>query len=290
MSIATEQVGSVITEPAEAYHSRREISRGMLFDFLESRRGFYGAHVAGTIPRKKATKAMDFGTLCHAALLEPATLTNRYAVIPDSLLSGENRSISTKEAKAWRDAEVAAGKIVIKEDDLPEIEAVAKGVQDECGAWLQAAGHVEKTILWQHPATGLPCRCKPDWIRFTKRASCIGFDLKTTNSIDPHKFRSKVESLGYWLQVAHYCEGIELAMGRPVESFIFVAALNKSPFRARTFELDSESVAAAKEARERLMADLSQCYTSGDWSESWERTVTKLSVRPFAFFTGDIIE
>lgn len=286
--ITTEQTATIITEPAEAYHARSEISRGDLFDFLESRRGFYGSKIAKTIPRRKTTKAMDFGTLCHGALLEPATLTERYAVIPDSLLSGENRSVSSKEAKAWRDAHIAAGRIVIKEDDLPEIEAVANGVKDECGAWLSSAGHIEKTIIWQHPATGLPCRCKPDWIRFTKNGTAIGFDLKTTNSIDPHSFRGKVESLGYWLQVAHYSEGIELATGRAVDAFIFVAAQNKSPFRARTFELDSESIAAAKEARERLLSDLANCFTTGDWSEPWERTITKLSVRPFAFFTGDI--
>lgn len=262
----------------------------MLFDFLESRRGFHGMHIARTIPRRKATKTMDFGTLCHGATLEPHRLHERYAVIPDSLLSGENRSISSKEAKAWRDEQQAQGKIVIKEDDLPDIEAVANGVMEECGDWLEQAGHIEKTITWQHPATGLPCRCKPDWIRFTKNKTAIGFDLKTTNSIDPHKFRGKVESLGYWLQVAHYSEGIEQALGRPVEAFVFVAAQNKAPFRARTFELDSESVAAAREARERIMADLYRCYQSNDWSETWERTVTKLSVRPFAFFTGDILQ
>lgn len=285
--IATE-TARVIEEPAEVYHARTEISRGDLFDFLESRRGFHGSKIVGNIPRKRATKTMDFGTLCHGALLEPHTFDNRYAVIPDSLLSGENRSISSKDAKAWRDEQVAAGKIVLKEDDLPEIQAVAKGVMEECGAWLSAAGHIEKTIIWQHPATGIACRCKPDWIRFTKNKTAIGFDLKTTNSIEPHAFRNKVESLGYWLQVAHYSEGIEIATGRPVEEFIFVAALNKSPFRARTFNLDAESVAAAKEARERILSDLAHCFTTGDWSEPWERTITSISVRPFAFNTGDI--
>ena len=106
--IATE-TASIISEPSEVYHARSEISRGDIFDFLESRRGFHGAKIAKTIPRKRVTKTMDFGTLCHGALLEPATFTERYAVIPDSLLSGENRSISTKEAKAWRDEPLAAG-------------------------------------------------------------------------------------------------------------------------------------------------------------------------------------
>lgn len=287
MSTATTEA-KIIQEPAEAYHARSEHSRGMLFDFLESRRGFHLSHVAKTAPKRKATKTMDMGTLAHGALLEPHTFNERYAVIPDELLSGDARSISSKEAKAWRDSHQAIGKIVIKEDDLPDIEAMANGVRDECGAWLSTTGHIEKTIIWRHPATDIPCRCKPDWIRFTKNNTAIGFDLKTTNSIDPHKFRGKIESLGYWLQVAHYCEGIEQATGLPVEAFVFVAVQNKSPFRARTFELDSESVAAAKEARERIMADLYKCYQSGDWSEPWERTVTKLSVRPFAFFTGDI--
>lgn len=275
--------GKVLNEPAEAYHSRKERSRGQLWDFIESKRLFEARHILGTVPQKKPSKPMDIGTLGHGALLEPERIDDMYVVIPDGLLSGENRAIQSKEAKAWRDEHLAAGKIVIKDTDLPKIKAIAANVLKECEVFLRGASFIEKTIIWTDPETGIECRCRPDIMRFTNRNTIIMVDAKFTTDISPHAFRGKIESLGYWLQDAHYSDGGHIAIGMPVEQFLFVAVQSEPPYQCRAYQLDDDSREGAVLTRKNAMNDLAECMRTGNFAEPWEGQVTKVSVRGFAF-------
>lgn len=286
MSIATEQA-RIIAEPAEAYHARSEISKGMLADFHERRRLFEGRFISRTIPPKKPTKQMEIGTLVHAAILEPQKIDQLYVVIPDNLLSGDNRAIQKTEAKEFVKAVRSAGKCAVKADELTMIRTMAANVQATVGPLLGSAALAEKTIVWEHQATGLMCRCKPDWYRPTTRGTAIGFDIKTTGDISKHGFGGSVEAFAYWLQDAHYSEGIEVATGKPVEEFIFVAVESEPPYQCRTFQLEDEAREAAKEHRERLMSELAECMKTGNFADTWEGIVTRLSVRSFAFVSGE---
>lgn len=286
MSIATEQTASIFAEPAEAYHSRTEHSRGMLYDFHNRPRIFEGRYITRTIPQKSATRTMDLGTLVHAAILEPHRIDELYVTIPTDVLAS-NGAVSTKAAKEFIANAEASGQIAIKAEQFGVISAMAESVNAACGGWIGKAAMIEQTITWNHPATGLACRCKPDWIRPTKNGTAIAFDLKTTGDISQHGFRGSVENFGYWLQDAHYCEGIELATGKPVEAFYFVAVESEAPYACRVFQLDTESRAAAKEARERLLEQLAECYRTGEFRDSFEGIVTPISVRSFAYQSGE---
>jgi hypothetical protein len=278
---------SLIVEPPEAYHARTEISKTMLADFLDRKRLFEGRYISKTIPAKRATKSMEIGTLVHAAILEPERIDEMYVIIPESLLSGANRAIQSKEAKAFVAAGQAEGKHVVKEDEIEMIRAMAESVRATVGPWLGTGALTERTIIWQHPATGLMCRCKPDWIRPTKNGTAIAFDVKTTGDISEHGFRGTMESFAYWLQDAHYSEGIAAVTGKPVEQFIFVTVEGEPPYQCRPFQLDDESREASVVARERLIVDLAECMTTGNFAEAWEGTVTKIPIRGFAFKQGD---
>ena len=286
MSIATENTARLIAEPAEDYHRRSEHSKGMLYDFHERPRIFEGRYITKTIPLKETTAGMGIGTLVHAALLEPHKLHELYAVVPEELLAS-NGALSTKAAKDFVATARGRGQIPLKADQFQVVAAMAQSVNAACGSWLGKAALIEQTITWTHPATGLACRCKPDWIRPTKNGTSIAFDLKTTADISAHGFRGSVENFGYWLQDAHYSEGIEAATGKPVDAFYFVAVESEAPYACRVFQLDSESRAAAKEAREDLLANLAECYRTGEFRDSFEGVVTPISVRPFAYQSGE---
>jgi hypothetical protein len=277
-----------INEAAERYHLRTEVSKSMLAEFHQRRRVYEARFVKRTMAPKEPTRAMKIGTLVHAAILEPDKIDDMYVVIPDSLLSGANRSISSTEAKNFVKSVKANGRHAIKADELPMIRGMAESVHRECGDWIRGAKHRETTITWQHPATGIPCRCRYDFLRFTKNQTIIVPDIKTTNDISEHAFRSTIESFDYWLQDSHYSEGIEAVHGRLVEQFIFIAVESDEPYQCRTFALDDVQREAAKEARERLMGNLAECMTTGNYAEPWEGRITKVSIRPFAFNTGDI--
>ena len=285
MSTITTQA-QIITEPAESYHARPEISRGMLFDFHERPRVFEGRYITGTIPKLKASKSLDNGSLTHAALLEPDRVNSMFVVIPDDMLAS-NGALSTKAAKEFVANAQARRQIAIKAEQLDAIQAMRDSVIAACGGWIGKAALVEQTIIWQHPATNIACRCKPDWIRPTKSGGVLAFDLKTTADISLHGFRSSIENYGYWLQDAHYCEGIEQATGKEVEAFCFVAVESEPPYVCRVFQLDPSSRALARDAREDLMQDLALRFGSGDWSDPQEGKVIPVSVRDFAFRRGE---
>jgi hypothetical protein len=296
MSIATESTAKLITEPAEVYHARSEISRGQLWDFFESPRLYEGRHILGTIPPKESTPAMKKGTLAHAALLEPASFAERYVVMPRYELDADNvtaegeksTSTATSYYKAKKAAfkKVNAGKNLVNQDEYDMIRGMASSMARECGAWLKSDGIVERTVVWDHPTTGIRCRCRLDWARFTNRSTVIIFDLKGTADPRPRAFRNRIED-GLWLQAAHYSEGAAIAFGMPVENFVFVASEFDEPHRTFTYTIDSQSMRSARDAREDLMNDLACRLGSGDWSDPQEGQITSVSVRDFAFKRGE---
>lgn len=295
MSIATTEA-KIIQEPAEAYHARSEHSRGMLADLHESPRLYEGRYITRTISDKEPTPAMKKGTLAHAALLEPETVAQRYAVIPRYELDAANCTAqgkpSTSKATNYygqKEAEFIRanpGKEIVDQSSFEMVRRMAASLQRECGPWLQVDGMVERTLTWTHEATGLPMRCRPDWLRFTNRKTIIGFDLKGTADPTPRAFRNRIIE-GLWLQDAHYREGIEAVFGMPVEAFFFVAVEFEEPHRTCVYQLDSYSQRMARDTREELVSDLVLRLGSGDFSDPQEGKVLSVSVPDFAFKRGE---
>lgn len=295
-TIENTREAQLIQEPAEAYHLRREISRGMLADLFESPRLYEGRYILGNIPPKEATPLMIKGSLAHAALLEPRKFQDRYVVMPDFQNDPENvtkqgqRSNST--ATTYYQTKKAAfeqqneGLQIVTAAEYEMIAGMSAALARECGAWLDVDGIVEQTLTWIHPATGLPCRCRVDWARYTKRGSVIGFDLKGTTDPTPRSFRNRIID-GLWLQRAHYAEGLEIVLGMPVDEFFFVACEFDRPHRTFAYPLDPASARMARDAREELMFDLAQRLGSGDFSDPQEGKVVSISVPDFAFKRGE---
>ena len=295
-AIESTREAQVITEPAESYHQRQEISRGMLADLFESPRIYEGRYITGAIPPKEPTPAMKKGSLAHAALLEPDTVLERYAVMPQYELDAANctaqgKSSTSKVTKYYEQKEAAfiaanPGKQIVDQAAFEMVRGMAASLDRECGLWLQTDGMVERTLVWEHPATGLMCRCRVDWARFTKRETVIGFDLKGTADPTPRSFQNRIEE-GLWLQRAHYSEGLAIALKMPVEDFFFVATEFDKPHRCFAYNLDPRSVQRAVEAREELMQDLALRLGSGNFADPQEGKVMSVSVRDFAFKRGE---
>lgn len=295
MSIA-EQAAQIIAEPSEIYHARSEQSRGMIADFVESPRLYEGRHITGIVPPKEPTAAMRKGSIAHAALLEPDKFAEQYVVMPafendvDNVTKSGDRSKSTAttyyQNKKAAFEKSHAGKIIVDQKDFAMIQGMSAAVARECKSWLDHTGIVERTILWTHPGTGLRCRCRVDWARYTTRPSIIGFDLKGTADPTPHAFRSRVEE-GLWLQAAHYSEGLAIATGLDVEAFYFVAVEFDPPHRCCVYQIDPRSMREAREAREQYMFELALCLGSDNWADPQEGKIVSLSVRDFAFKRGE---
>jgi hypothetical protein len=154
-------------------------------------------------------KRLDRGTVLHAMTLGKGE--QRIAVIPDSMLSGKNRSISSDKAKAWRDAAMAEGKVVVKELDHEKLGRVVDALRDR----LAAAGHVldgtsEFAIEWWEPSPHGPVQCRTmiDHVSLVfsgdpdRPTAAFAFELKFPGDAAPDRSERTSDGLGYHIACA----------------------------------------------------------------------------------------
>lgn len=277
----TENGLGIFPMPAADYHAdKAAVSKSMLSDFRESRREFFHKHVACDAPDDKSSKTMEIGTLAHVALLEPDRLEKSYAIFPQSVLA-KNGAVSTDAAKDFRDEHEAAGRVVLKAQDFEIVQQMAASVRAKVGNWLKFKKRVEHACYWKDPATGLLCRCRPDWlIEKPDVAYCL--DFKTTDDPKPGPFSRVAELYDYHLQDDHYSDGISIALQRRVE-FYFVVVKSSFPFTCVLYEQEPEQKAASARLRSKLMTNLAACHQYNDWSDEWEHDIRPLKLRPHAF-------
>lgn len=272
-------------QPAAEYHADYTAwSRGMIWDFAERRRKAAAWYVHRTAtkpdPKESSKVAMDKGTAAHSALLEPDQFASLVVVWPSGYLSADG-GIRSNEAKAYRDAQRNLGRVILKDDQLATVRAMADSVQRVCGDWLKLPARKEHSIYWTDEATGLRLRCRPDWL-IEKDDVVYIFDLKTTADASPAAFRRRCEEGGYWLQDVHYSAGVAKATGKEVQ-FRFVAVESEFPYACAIHRLDPHSVMQAQGFRSRTLMDLASCLVSDDWADVWEKVVNPISMRPHCF-------
>lgn len=274
-----ERTGIVKMAPAAYFADHSAWSQSMLKVFLDRRRLAQAYYVLGTAEEPAPTDPMRKGTATHTAILEPERFDELVITYPRNILA-KNGAVSTNEARDFRDEHIAAGRIVLKENEVAQVRAMASSVRTVCGAWLDRPSVKEHSLYWQDQ-TGLRCKLRLDWLIQNKKA--IVFDLKTTADASPSKFRTRVEDGGYWLQAAHYIEGVKAATGAEAVEFYLIAVESTFPFACALYSIDHGSLVAASVARRRAINDLVGCLASGDFSEPWETTITPLPLRNRCF-------
>ncbi len=269
---------------ADEYHADRSaVSCSSLKVFRERRRLYHDQYILGNPERRKTTAKMNMGTLTHADILEPGSSQSLYCEMPDFLLSGANRSISSNEAKKWKADKEAKGKIVLKSNEFAAVQEMSKAIRAKFGDWLKMPSKREHAIYWTNTETGIRCKCRPDWLLFPD-GQVIDLDVKTTSDSSPDQFQHRVEQCLHWLQVPHYLEGIQHATGKPAEWY-FLVVEDEFPFACQLCRLDHQSFENAKTERLRLLESLATCITEDQWGEPWEQTINNLDIKPWKIQT-----
>lgn len=262
--------------PNADYHAMPSVSNSMLGDALESMELFHARYIARTMPRKKTTDAMAFGTLVHDAVL--LGIENTAVVCPDEVL--DKRGYRT--GKAFEEFAAAnAGKSLLKRDGdygyanlRSTVEAIlshptAKKLLDKKDA------AIEQSILWTDEPTGLECRCRPD-IRQKGWFSLIA-DIKTTTDIGRRAVATKIHDFGYDRQCAFYRNGVYELTGEWLH-FVFIFAEVTPPFRVRCYDLDDRDGHAMQKGFEDMRAALDKIAAakeSGVWTDAgWDEILT----------------
>ena len=240
------------------YHSMPGVSNSMLSALAKSPAHCFALYLDPDRPASTSTPAIMAGTLAHCAILEPGQLPERYAIKP------EGHSGATKQGKLWNDEHQHM--IAITETQravaMSQRDAVLR--VDEL-AVLLARGKPELSAFWIDDATGLQCRCRPDWTHDHGDGTVTLVDVKTTTDASPEGFAKAVATYGYHRQAWHYSRGFERASGTRVRRFVFAAVSSAYPFVSAAYVLDDETEMQACEEVGELLALYASCEKSGEW-------------------------
>ena len=242
------------------YHRHPAVSKSHLDQVARSPLHYWAAYVDPERKEREATPAMVIGSALHTHVLELDTWDQRYITAPDGL---DRRTKAGKELWAAFEAE-ASSRQVLSRSDAELVISMGRAVWGHPAAafLLNRPGLAEQTYLWLDEATGLECKCRPDWM--TNDGQLI-VDLKTTEDASPAGFRKSIAAWRYHVQAAHYLTGIEAATGRRPEQFIFICVEKKPPHAVAVYAASAEMVAAGAITAEADLARLALCREQNDW-------------------------
>jgi exodeoxyribonuclease VIII len=242
------------------YHRHSAVSKSHLDLVARSPKHYWARYLDPNRVEPEPTPAMLMGTALHTHVLELDQWDARYVMAPEGI---DRR---TKQGKAeWEAFSVAAtGRTVISKADADTVMRMARSVFEHPAAamLLGMAGKAETTWMWTDEATGLECKCRPDWLTDDHR---LIVDLKTTEDASPKGFQKSVAAWRYHVQAAWYLGGLTQATGTCPDQFIFIVVEKKPPYAVAVYAADADMIAAgAKQARLDLDT-LAVCKAADAW-------------------------
>lgn len=196
-------------------------------------------------------KTAAFGSAFHCSALEPERFSREYVGKPEGM------SFTTKEGKAWRDAQ--SGKIVTA-DDLAGFRGMSAALyaDERMGPFMRAKGRNELSLFAE--IDGIPVRARLD--RLIDGGPIV--DLKSTVCAEPFAFTRQMIKLRYAVQAWFYSEVLKVC-GLPFNGFVFGAVEKTAPYSVLCCELDDEAFNKGREEGERLFELYRKCHREKKW-------------------------
>jgi len=244
---------------AEAYHADRgSVSSSGLRKLL--RPGCPAQFKYDLDHPQPAKKEFDLGHAAHKLVLGDGP----------ELVVVEGARWDTTAVKTKVSAIRAAGNVPLKEAEYEQVQAMAKAIREHPLAgplFAPGTGVAEQSIFWTDPATGVRCRCRPDWLKILPGlALCV--DFKTTKDASPDAVSKSVRDYGYHQQDPFYIDGIEAAGLAPDGCrFVFVFQTKTAPYLITVRELDQQSRDIGRAKNERALRIFADCTTTGIWPD-----------------------
>jgi exodeoxyribonuclease VIII len=242
------------------YHRHSAVSKSHLDQIAKSPLHYWARYLDPNRVIPEPTPAMAIGSAVHTHVLELDQWDARYVTAPE----GINRRTNAGKAE-WEAFETAStGRTVLSRTDAELVMRMGHSVfRHPAAAMLLAMpGKAETTHMWTDEATGLQCKCRPDWL--TDDGSLI-VDLKTTEDASPAGFRKSIGNFRYFVQAAWYLDGIERATGKRPEQFLFLCVEKRAPFACAVYAADAEMIQIGAEAAARDLEVLATCKAANAW-------------------------
>ena len=175
----------------------------------------------------------------------------------------------TKDAKTAKDDIEGRGVAAILPKDLEVIEGMAAEIRRHPTAsrlFAPGAGKPEQTLRWNDPLSGVPLKCRLDWLPDPQPGRrMLVADYKTAASSDPRKFQRAVAEYGYHVQAAMYLAGIRACGIDPDPAFLFVVQEKDPPYVVTVVELDQGALQTGEQMVMDAIRLYLRCSASGHW-------------------------
>ena len=230
----------------EEYHADPAISASQLKTVMQSPYHYWSAYLDPSRTPAIATSAMKLGSLTHCCVLEPDEVSKRYGITPD------RRSNAGKALAAEMEA---SGIEAVTAQEMEQALSMAASVRSNSTvSSLLSNGAAETSHWWDDVATGLRCKCRPDWFDGETIV-----DLKTCQDASPALFAAAVGRFSYQLQAAHYL------CGTLAKRFVFVAVEKSAPYAVGCYELDAEAMVHGSVLRHNSLQRIQDCRAINSW-------------------------
>jgi hypothetical protein len=234
--------------------------------------------------KREVTPAMQFGTLCHTAILEP----EKFKEGVSHFVRPEEVDGRTKEGKAWLAAHDGLPCLKLTGDMSAE---TLKNMQEAVYAMPEAAetlnwiGHTEVAAFAECPLTGMQLKGRFDKLAGTPGGPRAIIDLKTTD--DATFFERKAVDLGYHLQDSFYTR---LAKLNGIEvMFIFVVVSTKAPHYVRIGMLSDQMKTRNEQRIDELLRTYSECSRRNFWpAYRINSDLSRVGLEQFGLFIKDL--
>lgn len=251
--------------PNPAYHAdKTAIGNSGLKLVMDCPALYFGQYLDPERPptEDKESAAQLFGNMTHCALFEHAAFNHRYRIGP---------VVSNKNVKAWQDFKKECGDAGASAIDgtqykiARQIRKQALALPDLKEALLHPHGRGEVSTYWRDPATGVLCKCRPDWVMPVGNDGVVLWDAKTFATGDAREFGRQVPRMRYHLQAAWYADGYAKATGKNVLAFVFIVIGDEWPHAINLVMLDDEAMRAGQLMYRGALDTYAECLKTGVW-------------------------
>lgn len=180
----------------------------------------------------------------------------------------------TKAAQAAKAESRAAGRIPLLVKDFEPVKAMALSVlaHPTARGLFERDGAFEPSLFADDPATGVPMRCRFDFLPDLTDDTTIAVDLKSAISADPDDFGRDAAKFGYDVQDCWYRNVLRLARGDVDIEFAFVVVEKSAPYLVSVVQLDAEFEVIGAQRVRRAIDVFAECQASGEWPGYGEGT------------------
>lgn len=251
------------------YHAHPAIGSSQLKTILKS----LGHFKFEQSQKRSPTKAMNFGTCFHLAVLEPKRFKDEVVVMPEFKGTG-------MYAKKDQWLTENHGKLILTTEERADAMLMLKSIsRHKVASHYLVGGVPELSYFWTDKETGIECKSRPDY----RRSGGALVDIKTTQDASLEEFSRSVLSYGYHISAAHYLNGVSQVLGQKFEQFILIAVEKTEPYGVQVFEIDFGTLEKGQELCSRALLKLKTAQMADYFPIYNETEIVPINIPAYGF-------